>query len=166
MDRSCGVRSLSASLVAWAVVWGGALGCGSGSPAGPGAPPVLQVGGQYQIQVALTANDCGNVNVMPLPTAVAHAAGAADFSLTHGSNTYAGHVSSDGRFTTDPLSLRDTDGSTLTVRIEGRFSTGGLEAVVTVGVERPSTRPPGQAATCRYVVRWTGRKQGSPNVIP
>ena len=166
MDRSCDVRPFSASLVAWALVWGGALGCGSSSPSGPGAPLLLQVGGQYQIQVAVTENDCGNVDVLPLPTAVAHTAGAADFSLTHGSNTYAGHVSTDGRFTTDPLSLRDTDGSTLTVRIEGRFSTGGLEALVTVGVQRPSSRPPGQASTCQYVVRWTGTKVGPPNVLP
>jgi hypothetical protein len=35
----------------------------------------------------------------------------------------------------------------------------GLEAVVTVDQTSP-------APACRYLVRWTGTKQGAPNVIP
>ena len=59
-----------------------------------------------------------------------------------------------------PLDVRDADGSVLTVGISGRFDTNGFEATVTVDVRRTN------GSHCRYVVRWTGTKQGAPNVIP
>ena len=163
MGRTLSVASLSLAVL-W--VWGGASACGSGGATAPPAPSLLQVGGQYQVAVALAENDCGSVEVTPQPTSVSHAPGSGDFSLTHGANTYAGHVAADGRFTTDVLRLGDADGSTLSVGIQGRFTTAGLEALVDVSVERPASRPPGQAPRCHYVVRWTGTKLGAPNVIP
>jgi len=151
MDRPLEKRFLLALFAACA------LGCGSGGPGTPPAPALIQVAGQYQIAVALTENDCGDVEVRPLPTTVAHTAGAASFSLTHGGTTYAGHLAAEGRFTTDRLTLPGSGGSTQ-VDIAGQFSTGGLQALVTVNLEGPPQ--------CRYVVRWTGTKLGAPNVIP
>jgi hypothetical protein len=113
---------------------------------------VLSVGGDYAMTVALTSNDCGAVTVLPLPTRVDHTPGATRFRLTHGPNTFDGSVAADGTFTTDQATL--SDGSTIV--IAGRFSVSGLEATATVS----------QPGPCRYVVRWTGAKQGSPNVIP
>jgi hypothetical protein len=133
---------------------GSLLACGGGGGGGgnPNGPRVLSVGGDYAMTVALTSNDCGAVTVLPLPTRVDHTPGAARFRLTHGPNTFDGSVSADGTFTTDQATL--SDGSTIV--IAGRFSASGLEATATVNHPAP----------CRYVVRWTGAKQGTPNVIP
>jgi hypothetical protein len=109
--------------------------------------------------VALRENDCGSVAVAPLPTRVDHVPGAIRFQLTHGAVTYTGTLSPDGTFTTDPATSSDGRGVTSTLRIEGRFTTGGLEADVTV-TQQPPTPP------CRYVVHWIGTKQGAPNAIP
>ena len=141
-----------------AVLCVGACGGGAG-PSGPSAP-VLSVGGDYTMVVEITENDCGTVTVLPLPTRVAHTAGATQFQLTHGPNTYAGSLEPGGRFTTQPRTFTDA-ASSQTVRIEGRFLAAGLEAVVTVDVQ-----PTPPAASCRYLVRWTGTKVGAPNVIP
>lgn len=134
------------------VLWGCGGGNGGGTPTGP---PVLSVGGDYTLAVALADNDCGSVTVQPLPTHVDHAAGAGRLRLTHGPNTFDGSVAADGTFTTDPRTLSDGAG-TLVIAIGGRFTTGGLDALATVTLSRG----------CRYVVRWTGTKQGAPNVIP
>jgi hypothetical protein len=131
--------------------------CGSGSGTGTTGPRLIAVGGDYTLSVALAFNDCGNVVVQPLPTHVDHAPGAASFLLTHGPNTFNGTLAGDGAFTTETRTLPDGTGSTLTMAIAGRFSTGGLEAQAAVTL--PS-RP------CRYEVRWTGVKQGTPNMIP
>jgi hypothetical protein len=67
-------------------------------------------------------------------------------------------VATDGRFTTDAVTL-NAGGVASTVRVEGRFSTGGFEGDATV-----TQQPPTPA--CRYVVHWTGTKQGAPNTLP
>jgi len=136
--------------------------CGGGSSPASTTPParLLSVGGTYAVAVALGANTCGAVTVATQPTSVTHTPGAARFTLTHGSNTFAGSVATDGTFATDPLALNDA-GSTLTVTLQGRFTTAGLTATVTVDV-----RPPAPSGACRYLVEWTGTKQGAPNVIP
>jgi len=145
----------------WLVSYAVALGAcgGSSSPATPAAP-VLSVGGTYSVAVALGQNTCGPVTVATQPTSVTHTPGANRFTLVHGSNGFAGSVSTDGSFTTDPLALNDA-GSALSVVLRGRFSTTGLTATVTVDVVRPAPAP-----ACRYLVQWTGTKQGAPNVIP
>jgi hypothetical protein len=137
-----------------------ASGCGGGggSPAAPDTR--IQVGGSYPTAVALVENDCGAVTVLPMTTTVGHTAGASRLTLAHGGTTYNASLAMDGSFASDPQDLRDQDGSTLTVRIAGRFSLTGFDATVTVDVARAG------GGRCRYVVRWTGAKQGSPNVIP
>jgi len=108
--------------------------------------------------VALLDNDCaGSPTVQAQPTSVAHAAGASSFTLTHGGLQVAGSVSVDGTFTTTPLAVGDPQGPA-TLAIAGRFTTGGLEATVTVTVASA-------AGPCRYRVGWTGTKQGAPNII-
>jgi hypothetical protein len=139
-----------------------ALACGSGGSTGPSEPggSVRSVGGDYAIAVALAENSCGAVTVLPLPTRVAHTPGTQQFQLTHGPNTYSGTFDAPGggQFRTAARTFSDA-ASSQTVQIDGRFTTTGLEAVVTVDQTAP-------APACRYVVRWTGAKQGAPNVIP
>jgi hypothetical protein len=139
----------------------GACGGGSSPTNTPTpSPPVLSVGGAYSVAVTLGSNTCGPVTVAPQPTSVTHTPGASRFSLVHGANTFAGSVAGDGAFTTDPLNL--ADGATaLTVTLQGRFTTSGLQATATVVM-----RPPAPAPSCQYTVAWTGTKQGAPNVIP
>jgi hypothetical protein len=135
------------------------VGCsGGGGTTGPSATQIA-VGGDYVVAVALAENGCGTVTVAPQPTRVDHAPGATRFTLSH-AGTYSGTLAAGGAFTTDARVIADGGGST-TVRIEGRFTTGGLEARVTVDLA-----PAAPGAACRYVVSWQGTKQGAPNVIP
>ena len=134
-------------------------GCGGGGTNGPSpGPAVLSVGGDYAMAVALAENGCGAVTVQPLPTRVAHAPGSTQIQLTHGPNTFQGTVDAGGAFRTTPRTFADAS-SSVTLQIDGRFTSGGLEALATVDQSAPSP-------ACRYVVRWTGTKQGAPNVIP
>ena len=136
--------------------------CGGGgggtSPTSGPSVTLIAVGGDYTMMVALTDNTCGTVQVAPLPTRVEHTPGATQFRLTHGL-TYTGTLSNDGTFTTDPQTVTDSLGAQ-TVRVTGRFTRTGLEALASVAVQPPA------AAACRYAVQWTGTKQGAPNVIP
>ena len=134
--------------------------CGGSSPTQPPAPTLLSVGGAYTVAVALGDNTCGAVTVQTQATTVTHTPGAGRFSLTHGPNTFQGSVAADGAFTTDPLPLQD-GATALSVGLQGRFTTTGLTATVTVDENRPAP-----TADCRYLVQWTGTKQGAPNVIP
>jgi hypothetical protein len=137
-------------------------GCGGGgsSPTNPPPATLLSVGGAYTVAVALGDNTCGSVTVQPQPTGVTHTPGASRFSLQHGPTTFQGAVATDGSFVGDPLAV--ADGSTaLTLNIQGRFTTTGLTATVTVDENRPAP-----TADCRYLVQWTGTKQGAANVIP
>jgi hypothetical protein len=137
--------------------------CGGGgsptptTPSGPSAP-VIAVAGDYTTVVALTENTCGQVTVAGLPTRVEHMPGATQFRLTHGL-TYAGTLAADGMFTTDSQTVTDALGAQ-TIRVTGRFTRTGFDAVASVAVQPPS------AGACRYAVQWTGTKQGAPNVIP
>jgi hypothetical protein len=56
------------------------------------------------------------------------------------------------------LPVQDPQGPA-TLTAAGRFTANGLDAMVTVAVS------PASAPACRYVVGWTGAKQGSANVI-
>jgi hypothetical protein len=132
-------------------------GSGGGSPTSGGR--LLSVGGDYSMVVALAENTCGAVTVQPLPTRVEHTAGASSFRLTHGPLTYSGTLAADGAFTTAAQTVADAAGPQ-TITLAGRFITTGLEAQVEVAVQRTAL------GACRYVVRWTGTKQGAANVIP
>lgn len=137
-----------------------AAACGGSDPVASPSPNQLQVGGTYQITPTLVQNACGRVTVLPGPADVAHAAGAADLRLSHVGQTYSGRVDRAGAFVMDPLVITFGAGSTDTVRIEGRFSTGGFDADVTVDAAHAGASP------CRYLVRWQATKQGPANVIP
>lgn len=145
-----GARTL---LVLTALAWG----CGGGgdSPTAP-PPPASPIAGRYSVTVALGANSCGAVTVEPQPTTVNHAPGESRFSLVHGSNTFAATLQADLSFVADPLPLSAADGSTLTVRLQGRFPANALEATVTVEIRNRPIAP----ASCSYVVAWTGTKSG------
>lgn len=132
---------------------------GSSDPAAPTSTE-LQVAGSYQVSPTLGQNGCGSVTVQPGPAQVVHTAGASTLQLSHVGQTYSGRVERNGSFTMDPLVITSGQGSTDTVGITGRFSTGGLEADVTVDAAHAG------APACRYLVRWQATKQGSPNVIP
>ena len=136
------------------------LGCGGGGGGSPTAPPppapASPIAGRYDVTVALGANSCGAVTVQTQATSVSHAAGDSRFTLVHGANSFAGTLNADMTFVTDPLTLAGGDGSTLTVRIQGRFPSQAIEATVTVDVRGRPVVP----ATCSYVVAWTGAKTG------
>lgn len=154
------IQPIQALLLLAAVA--GASGCGGSSGSGPATPAatVLQVGGPYQITPTLLQNSCGSVTVLPGPAQVAHTAGASDLRLSHAGQTYTGRIERSGVFVTDPLAITFAAGSTDTVRMEGRFTTSGFEANVTVDAAHAG------AAPCRYVVGWQAARQGGANVIP
>jgi hypothetical protein len=70
-----------------------------------------------------------------------------------------GTIERDGAFVTAPQSVTAT-GGTHRLTINGRFSTTGFDATVTVDVVRSG------ATVCNYAVSWVGTKTGEPNVIP
>jgi hypothetical protein len=150
--RAMRLRSfmLAASLVA--------SGCGGdgGGRTGPSPAATLQVSGTYATAVTLQEDACGGVTVQPQPTTVTQSAGRV--ALQHAGTTYSGPIGGDGAFSTDEVRLSGADGP-LAIRIAGRFTATGFDALVTVDVQRAS-------GACRYVVRWAGTKQGPPNVIP
>jgi hypothetical protein len=135
--------------------------CGGGATPPTTTPPQSvspQVGGPYDVAVRLQQNDCAAApTVLPQPTTVTHTAGATTFGLVHGGLNATGTVSRDGTFTTNALSVQDPQGPA-TLTIAGRFTTNGLEATVTVAVTA-------SGGACRYLVGWTGTKQGAPNVL-
>jgi hypothetical protein len=117
------------------------------------------VAGQYTVAVQLLQNDCAATpTVQPQPTSVAHSPGAATFVLTHGGLSLTGTVNRDGTFTTQPVPVPDPQGPA-TLTAAGRFTASGMDATVTVDVS------PAAAPSCRYVVGWTGAKQGASNVL-
>lgn len=135
--------------------------CGGGSsPSTPPSTATPQVAGQYDVAVRLLDNDCpAPPTVQTQPTSVAHMPGATAFTLTHGGLQMTGSVGRDGSFTTQPLAVQDASGPA-SLAMAGRFTTSGLEATVTVTVT-----PAAPVPSCRYLVSWTGEKQGTPNVI-
>jgi hypothetical protein len=133
---------------------------GAGGPTPTPSAAVIQVGGTYPTAVALGENTCGPVTVLPNTTTVTHTPGAVRVILTHAGTRYSGSLSPDGTFSTDAVTVRDSTGTASTIRIAGRFTASGFEALVTVDVQ------PATGAACRYVVRWTGTKEGPPNILP
>lgn len=136
-------------------------GCASAPPpvattSDTGPPTVASIAGSWDVAVELLDNACGSVTVMPQPTSVSRAEGADGFVLRHGGLAFRAALGADGAFAAAPLTLRDQDGSTLTVLLSGRFtSAAALDATVTVRA-RGRSRPP---RDCDYTVRWLGRRR-------
>ena len=150
-----GMRRLA---LVFAAAVAAACGDSGDGPADPG-PPVLSVGGTYQVTPTVLQNPCGPVEVLPGPATVAHFPGATSFAVSHAGQTYNGIVLSGGAFSTTPRVIALGDGSTDTVTLGGRFTTNGFDATVTVDTSRPGAPP------CTYTVRWSAAKQGPPNTF-
>ena len=136
-----------------------ACGDSTGTPApDAGAGDLLSVGGSYATHVALLpGGTCSGVTVEDNLTAVGHAPGSSNLTLTHAGITYSGTVGSTGSFSTSPRTVVVTPAS-YRITVTGQFGLQGLEATVTVEQTAPDA--------CVYSVQWTGTKSGSPNVIP
>jgi hypothetical protein len=156
--RRAGKRPLCATAMLATLLASCGGGGGAATPTPTSSSTLIAVAGDYTMAVALTENTCGAVQVAALPTRVEHTPGAMQFRLTHGL-TYAGTLANDGSFTTDAQTVTDSLGAQ-TVRVTGRFTRTGLEALASVALQPPA------GAACRYAVQWTGTKQGAPNVIP
>ena len=136
-------------------------GCGGGgNPQEPApVPGVLQVAGTYQIVQRAVDSTCGGGGTpIPVTGTVTHAPGTDSFVLRDtGGTTFQGTVRAGGDFAADGSFGPDSTGNTFTQRLEGRFSTAGFTARLTVDV---------QPQACRFTREWTATKQGPPNVIP
>ena len=132
--------------------------CGGSSSSGPTSTD-LRVAGTYDTAVTLQQNACTGITVQRFITTVAHVPGATALTITHAGNSYAGTVQRNGAFTTTPKAVGG-GGETHTLTITGTFTTTAIDATVTADVQRTGS------ANCQYTVKWTGPKQGEPNVIP
>lgn len=131
------------------------LACGGSEPAS--GPKLLSVGGTYQTAVTLIASDCPNTQVQTFPTTVVQSPGASALQLVHAGSTYSGTVANSGAFST-PAQAFTIGGVNYSISIAGTFEVQSMNAVVTV---QAALAPP-----CQFSARWTGPKQGTPNVFP
>ena len=131
------------------------LACGGSNP--PSGPRLLSVGGTYQTAVTLIGSTCPNTQVQTFPTTVVHTPGTTTVQLQHAGSTYNGTVANDGTFTTpgQPFTI---GGVNYLVAIAGKFEVQAMTATVTVQVV--------QTTPCDFSARWSGPKQGTPNVFP
>jgi hypothetical protein len=134
-------------------------GCGS-SPAAPSPTPrVLQVAGQYQITQQQVTDSCGGGGQPATVTGtVTHTAGSNTFSLSDtGGTTFSGSVQNGADFTANGVFGPDSGGQTYTQQLQGRFTTDGFTATLSVHVT---------PRNCDFIRSWTAAKQGARNVIP
>ena len=134
-------------------------GCGSSSTAPSPTPRVLQVAGQYQITQQQLTDTCGGGGQPASVTGtVTHAAGSNTFSLSDtGGTTFDGSVQNSGDFAANGTFGPDSGGQTYTQRLQGRFTTDGFTATLSVHVT---------PRNCDFTRNWTASKQGARNVIP
>jgi hypothetical protein len=136
-------------------------GCKSGSATGPTAPSanVLQIAGGYAIAQRAVTDSCGQTGQPAAVTAtVTHAPGGSTFTMADtGGTNFSGTVDPAGTFSATAVFGPDASGQTFTQRLQGRFSSSGFSADLSVDVT-----PRG----CNFTRSWTATKQGSPNVIP
>ncbi len=89
---------------------------------------------------------------------VTHTAGGNSFTMADtGGTNFTGTVDASGAFAANAVFGPDGTGQTYTQRLQGRFTTGGFSADLSVDVAPRS---------CNFTRGWTATKQGSPNVIP
>lgn len=148
LDRTASMALAAAVMIA---------ACG-GNSSGP-TPTELRVAGTYDTAVTIQQNACTGITVQRFNTTVTHTPGATTLTLTHAGNAYTGTVQRNGTFSTTPKAVGGAS-ETHTLTIAGTFTTTAMDATVTSDVQRPGS------ATCQYVVKWAGPKQGEPNVIP
>ena len=136
-------------------------GCKSQSASAPTAPSasVLQIAGGYAVSQRAVTDTCGQTGQPAAVTAtVTHAAGASTFTMADtGGTNFSGTVDSTGAFAANAVFGPDGTGQTYTQRLQGRFTTSGFTADLSVDVT---------PRVCNFTRAWTATKQGSPNVIP
>ena len=120
---------------------------------------LAQIAGAYGITQRAVSDTCGQTGTPPAVTAtVAHTAGAATFTMADtGGTNFSGTVDSSGAFTANAVFGPDATGQTYTQRLQGRFTTVGFTADLSVDAA---------PRVCNFTRGWTATKQGSPNVIP
>jgi hypothetical protein len=153
MTRS---RSAAIALLGLAAM---SVGCGDSSTGPTPTPGVLQVAGQYQITQQQLTDTCGGGGQPPSVTGtVTHTAGGTSFSMSDtGGTTFDGTVQNTGTFTATATFGPDATGQTFTQQLQGRFTTGGFTAALSVHVT---------PRNCDFTRNWTATKVGAPNVIP
>jgi hypothetical protein len=88
---------------------------------------------------------------------VVHQPGDTVFTITHAGASYQGTLRPDGQFTTRPATF-SINGVTYTLTQTGSFTAQAVDIRVDVDAAR---LPP-----CRISARWSGPKDGPPNVLP
>jgi hypothetical protein len=129
-----------------------ALGC-----AGSGSGKEISVGGTYQTAVTVLESTCADMGVQQHPTTVAHQPGDSLLTVTHAGASYQGTLRPDGRFTTRPGTFAIYN-VTYTIRLTGSFAPQAVDIRADVEAGR---QPP-----CHIAARWSGPKDGPPNVLP
>jgi hypothetical protein len=120
-------------------------------PDGSPAPEGLVVAGVYSTAVTLERSSCVGIEVHNMPTTVAQGPDAADITLSHAGNLYAGKLDPDATFATTPHAV-GSPAETHTLTITGSFAADGFTATVHADVTRNGT------AACSYDVGWIGTR--------
>jgi hypothetical protein len=129
------------------------IGC-AGSGAGGKA---VSVGGTYQTTVTLIESTCPDMGVQQHPTVVTHQPGDSVFTITHAGASYEGVLQPNGLFRTRPTTFTITN-VTYGITLVGTFSADAVDIRADVQAGR---QPP-----CHLAARWSGPKDGPPNVLP
>lgn len=131
----------------------GAAACAKSPPPAPG----ISVGGTYQTAVTLLESSCSDMGIQQHPTTVAHHAGDTVLTVTHAGASYQGTLTPDGHFMTQPSNF--TIGNvTYVITLTGSFTTQAVDIRADVEAGR---QPP-----CHIAARWSGPKDGPPNLLP
>ena len=150
---------MAASLVVSAI---GLASCDGGAPpVAPGTPGGIQVAGTYALVRSLLSNNC----VPEIPGATAPVTGVVTqsgdrFTLRNSdTGVFDAQLQADGSFTNGKQRLVGAAGESYDLLFEGRFSSTGFRATVTVDLFRST-------GTCTSSLDWQATKQGPPNFIP
>lgn len=137
-------------------------GCG-GAASGPTEPTSgIHVAGTYAITRSFVSGGCQP----PTPGATAsvtgvvtHTRAASEFFLTNSDGgRFSGRLSADASFTNGGVSSIGAGGVRYDLLFQGRFTTNGFDATVTLDDHRP-------AGDCREVLSWKAVKEGAPNIL-
>ena len=124
---------------------------------GSGAEKAISVGGTYQTVVTELEKTCADMGIQQHPTTVVHQPGDTILSVTHAGATYQAVLKSDGTLTGQPATFM-IGNVTYVIRLSGQFTAEGVDIRADVEAAR---EPP-----CKISARWSGPKDGPPNVLP
>ena len=137
--------------------------CGSTATPTPTGPlGAMDVSGSYGLTRAYISNTCDPAipgAEAPVTGVVTHTRGASHFTLANSDGgRFDADLRADASFSSGTQRRTGQDGVAYDLLFEGRFTTTGFRATVTVDLLRP-------AGTCRAAVDWQAVKQGPPNVL-